>query len=298
MAGLFGLDAYEPSEIAVRVQEVGVKKARLPVLSTLTLGVLAGGFVSLGALYYTLVASDASLSFAASRVLGGVVFSLGYILVVVAGAEVFTGNILLVMAWASRKITHKELWRNWVTVYAGNFIGAFGLALLVVLSRQWTMNGGLVAEQAVYIAAMKTSYPFWEAFFRGILCNIFIALAVWASMAGRTVTDRVLAIIFPISAFVALGFEQSIANMYFIPIGILLQGSVGPLAEGVAANLNWLGFLRNLVPVTLGNIVGGGVMVALVDHFIYHRMGRPPGADPQPGAKTDEARSEPEGKAV
>lgn len=257
---LYGVDAYSPSEVAERVEAVGVRKARLPFVQLFTLGVLAGGFIGLGALYYTLVVSDANLGFAARRVLGGLAFSLGLILVVVAGAELFTGNNLLVMAWAGRRISGAELLRNWVIAYLGNFVGAFGLALLVVLSRQGMMNGSSVAAQATAIATAKASLPFAEAFFKGVLCNVLVCLAVWLAMAGRSVTDKILAMVFPISAFVAAGFEHSVANMYFLSVGFLLEG-----------NLLNPGFVRNLVPVTLGNIAGGGIMVALI-YFIVYRL--------------------------
>jgi len=257
---IYGIDAFSPSEVAERVEAVGVRKARLPFVQLFTLGVLAGGFIGLGALYYTLVVSDPTLGFAARRLLGGLAFSLGLILVVVAGAELFTGNNLLVMAWAGRRISGSELLRNWVIAYTGNFVGAFGLALLVVLSKQGTMNDGGVAQQAVSIATAKAALPFGEAFFKGVLCNVLVCLAVWLAMAGRSVTDKVLAVVFPISAFVAAGFEHSVANMYFLSTGFLLQG-----------NLLNVGFVRNLVPVTLGNIAGGAIMVALV-YFIVYRL--------------------------
>jgi formate transporter len=196
MAELFGFDAYSPKEIAERVENIGVTKARLPLLTVATLGVLAGGFVGLGALYFTLVTSDTSLGFAASRLLGGVTFSLGLILVVVAGAELFTGNNLLVMAWASRRITTKELITNWTIVYLANLAGALGLVFLVVLSHNWQMNSNAVGINAVKIAAAKTALPFWEAFFKGIVCNILVCLAVWLALAGRSVTDKIVAVIF------------------------------------------------------------------------------------------------------
>lgn len=266
MAEIFGFDAYSPKEIAERVETLGVSKARLPVLTVAMLGLLAGGFIGLGALYFTLVTSDTSLGFAAARLLGGLAFSLGLILVVIAGAELFTGNNLLVMAWASRRLTTGELARNWLIVYLANFAGAVGLVVLVWLSHHWLMNGSAVGITAIKIAAAKVALPFWEAFFKGILCNILVCLAVWLALAGRSVTDKVYAIVFPISAFVAAGFEHSIANMYFIPLGILLKERI--LVPGTES-LTWFGLFSNLVPVTLGNIVGGGLMVALVYYFVY-----------------------------
>ena len=200
--------------------------------------------------------------------MGGVAFSLGLILVVVAGAELFTGNNLLVMAWASRRITTAELTRNWVVVYLANFAGALGLALLVYFSSHWQMNESAVGINAVKIAAAKAGLPFGEAFFKGILCNILVCLAIWLAMAGRSVTDKILAVLFPISAFVAAGFEHSVANMYFISLGVLLRDSVS--LPGMA-DLSWTGLAANLLPVTLGNIVGGAAMVALVYHCVYRR---------------------------
>lgn len=271
MTRLFELDAYTPSEIADKVESVGVAKAHLSTLQTLMLGTIAGGFIGLGALYYTLVISDAQLSFAASRVLGGVVFSLGLALVIVAGAELFTGNNLLVMAWADGKVTTRELLRNWVLVYIANAAGAIGLAGLVYLSHHAEMNHGVVGLAYVKIAAAKTALPFAEAFFKGILCNLLVCLAVWLALAGHTVTDKILAIILPISAFVAAGFEHSIANMYFIPLGIFLKNDIAASAGVDTTMLDWAHFIGNLVPVTLGNIFGGSVLVALVYYIIYRR---------------------------
>jgi len=271
VAEIFGSDAFSPQQIADKVEAVGVAKAHLPAVPTLMLGVLAGGFIGLGALYFMLVVSDPQLSFGVAGVLGGVAFSLGLILVVVAGAELFTGNNLLVMAWADRKITTSELLRNWILVYASNAVGAIGLALVVYLSHHADMNQGAVGLQYVKIAAAKTALPFWEAFFKGVLCNLLVCLAVWLALAGRSVTDRVLAIVFPISAFVAAGFEHCVANMYLIPLGIFLKDSVAATTNIDSASLNWSGFAGNLIPVTLGNIIGGSVMVALVYYTIYRR---------------------------
>lgn len=271
MAEILGFDAFSPKEIAEKVQTVGVVKAHLKTLPTLMLGVLAGGFIGLGALYFTLVVSDAQLSFGIARVLGGVVFSLGLILVVVGGAELFTGNNLLVMAWADRKITTAEMLRNWTLVYVANAVGAIGLAVVVYLSHHGAMNQGAVGTAYIKIAAAKTALPFAEAFFKGVLCNLLVCLAVWMALAGHSVVDKVVAIVFPISAFVAAGFEHSVANMYFIPLGILLKADVAAPAGVNLASLDWGGFITNLVPVTLGNIAGGSVMVALVYYLIYRR---------------------------
>ena len=265
MKEIFGFDAFSPSEIADRVESVGVAKARLPFLSLVMLGVLAGVFIGFGAMLFTLVTSDTTLSFAISRILGGISFSLGLILVVVAGAELFTGNNLLVMAWSDGKIGITEVLRNWEIVCFSNFAGALLLALIVVESGHPAMNNGAVQNHYLEIAAMKCAIPFQKAFFSGVLCNMLVCLAVWMAMAGRSVTDKVLAIIFPITAFVAAGFEHSVANMYFIVMGIFLN------IDPVQWDITWGGFLNNLIPVILGNLVGGSVFVATIYFIIYKR---------------------------
>lgn len=270
MSEIFGSDAYSPKEVAARVQEVCVVKARLPLLTMWMLSLLAGGFIGLGALYYTLVVSDAALGFAASRVLGGLCFSLGLLLVVVAGAELFTGNNLLAMAWVDRCLSTRELLRNWGVVCAGNFVGAAGLALLVWLSGHPSLNHGAIAQTTLEIATLKCSLPFQEAFFRGVLCNVLVCMAVWMAMAGRSVVDKTVAIVFPISAFVAAGFEHSIANMYIIPLAMLIKASASAVPAGTEA-ITWAAFAGNLVPVIAGNLVGGSVLVALVYWIIYLR---------------------------
>ncbi|HKX62640.1 MAG TPA: formate/nitrite transporter family protein [Verrucomicrobiae bacterium] len=270
MAEVFGFDCYAPKEIAERVENVGVTKANLPLLSQVALGVLAGGFIGLGAMFFTLVVSDASLGFALARVLGGVAFSLGLILVVVAGAELFTGNNLLVMATVAGRIPASRFLQNMVVIYFANLIGALGLAGLVALSGYGQTSGSAVGKAALSMAVAKCALPFGEAFFKGVLCNILVCLAVWLAMAGRTVTDKVLAIVFPIAAFVACGFEHSVANMYFIPLGIFLREQ-GVASAAYLEALNWFGLARNLLPVTLGNLVGGAGMVGLVYWVIYRR---------------------------
>ena len=264
MSALFGSDAFSPAQIAERVSEVGVAKARLPLVPLLMLGMLAGAFIGLGSLFAVIVYSDASLGFAAKRVLGGAVFSLGLFLVVVAGAELFTGNNLLAMAWADRKISTAELARNWLVVCTANFAGALGLAALVLLSGHTGMNGGEVGRSYIAIAAAKTSLPPMQAFISGVLCNVLVCMAVWMSLAGRSVTDKLVAVLLPIAAFVAAGFEHSVANMYLIPLGLALQAQAGQAVDA------W-GLARNLVPVIAGNIVGGSVLVALVYRLIYRR---------------------------
>ena len=270
MAELFGSDAFSPKEIAARVEQVGVAKARLSILPMFMLGILAGGFIGLGSVYYVLVVSDHTLGFTAARVLGGVCFSLGLLLVVVAGAELFTGNNLLVMAWADGKLSTWEVLRNWGVVCAANFVGAVGLAALVFFSGHTEMNGGAVAKTYLDIALAKSSLPFWTAFFRGVMCNVLVCLAVWMALAGRTVTDKFIVIVFPISAFVAAGFEHSIANMFIIPLAMMLKASHATLSPAYDA-ISVSGLINNLVPVIAGNIIGGSVLVALVYYVIYRR---------------------------
>ncbi len=266
---VFGTDAYSPRQIAERVESLGVTKARLGVITTFSLAILAGGFIGLGAMFFTIVVSDSSLAFAAQRVLGGLVFSLGLILVILAGAELFTGNNLLVMALVAGRITVRELLANWTIVFLGNLVGAIGLTALVALSGSWRM--GHIGEAAIRLAAAKTTIPPLEAFVRGVLCNVLVCLAVWLTMGARSTVDKIAAVLFPVTAFVAAGFEHSVANLYFIPLGIFLQ-QMTP-TSGVP-DITWTGFLHNIVPVSLGNIVGGSVMVGIVYSVIYRRGSR------------------------
>lgn len=280
MSELYGSDAYAPREVALRVETVGVAKAHMALLPLLMLmlmlGMLAGAFIGLGAMFYTLVKSDPTLGFATSAVLGGLVFSLGLLLVVVAGAELFTGNNLLAMAWADRKITTTEILRNWVLVCLANLVGAVGLAVLVFASGHTSLNGGAIGQQVVKIALAKQSLPWEQAFFRGVLCNVLVCMAVWMAMAGRSVTDKMVAIALPVTAFVAAGFEHSIANMYFMPLAMLVQ-QFGPALPAGTPLVSLTGMAGNLLPVIAGNLVGGSVLVGLAYYVIYRR-GAPPEA--------------------
>ena len=257
-------DAFPPREIARKVENLGVAKAHTDSLTVLVLAVLAGAFISLGALFFTVVITDARFGFGITRLLGGLSFSLGLVLVVVAGAELFTGNNLLAMAWASRLISTRDLMRNWLLAYAGNAVGSLGTVLFVVWGDIAGLGGGSVGETAVQIASTKAALSVGEAFTRGVLCNALVCLAVWLAMGGRSVADKILAILFPITAFVACGFEHSIANWFFLPFGLALdqQGVVG-----IA------GVCRNLVAVTAGNIIGGSLLVAGVYWVAYLRGG-------------------------
>ncbi len=270
MSELYGSDAYAPLEVARRVETVGVAKARMATLPLLMLGVLAGAFIGLGSMLFVIVRSDASLGFALAQVGGGLVFSLGLVLVVVAGAELFTGNNLLAMAWADGRITTGEVLRNWTLVCAANFVGAAGLALLVFASGHTAMNDGAIGRTVVRIALAKQELPPWEAFLRGVLCNVLVCMAVWMAMAGRSVVDKTVAVVFPITAFVAAGFEHSIANMYLMPLAMLVQPAGAPVL------VTWSGMAGNLVLVIAGNLLGGSVLVGLTYHAIYGRRRAPP----------------------
>ncbi|MCB9743221.1 MAG: formate transporter FocA [Alphaproteobacteria bacterium] len=274
-------DAFMPPEMARRAQAVGVAKATLPTASTLALGVLAGAFIGLGAMFatVTLTGTGALLPFGLTKLIGGLVFCLGLILVVVAGAELFTGNNLIVMAAVSGQITPAQLLRNWGLVYLGNFVGAVATAGMVLLTGQHRFDGGQVGLTALRIAEAKCSLGFTQAVALGVLCNALVCLAVWLTFSARTTTDRVLAVIFPITAFVAAGFEHSVANMYFVPMGLLLKAFGGAdFFAGIGAQpadfpaltaSNFL--LGNLLPVTLGNVIGGALLVGVVYWLIYLR---------------------------
>jgi formate transporter len=275
-----GFDALLPAEMAQKAELVGEQKTRMDWLSLLALAVLAGAFIALGAMFATtvLAGADDVLPFGVARLLAGAAFCLGLVLVIVGGAELFTGNTLIVMAWAARKVRLSEMLRVWCIVYVGNLIGAMGTAALVFLSGQYLAGDGAVADVVLGIANDKVMLPFGRALFLGILCNVLVCLAVWLSFSARTVGDKVLAVFFPVAAFVAAGFEHSVANMYFVPIGLLVK-SWAPTAflaqlnsdMGAYSALTWLAFLQSLVPVTIGNIIGGGGLVGAVYWFIYLR---------------------------
>jgi formate transporter len=261
-------DAYAPAQIADRVCKIGLAKVTTPVSTMIVLALLAGAFISLGALFYAVTVTTgkeaAPVPFGLLRLAGGVTFSLGLVLVVVGGAELFTGNNLIAMAWAVGCVRTSQVIKNWVWVYLGNLLGAFGTVALVLLAGVPALGDGAVGDTLVHIARSKVALDPVSAVARGILCNVLVCLAVWLCMAARSVTDKVLAIVFPISAFVACGFEHSVANMFFLPLGIALTASGGDA-------LSWSGALANLGLVTLGNLIGGTGLVALVYWFVYLR---------------------------
>jgi formate transporter FocA len=274
------IDALLPAEMALRAEYLGERKAQMPFLQMFTLAILAGAFIALGAVFATTASATVGtgLPYGVTRVLAGLVFSLGLILVVVGGAELFTGNTLIVMAWASKKVTTAQLMRNWGIVYLGNFVGALGTAIMVFFSRQYTFGENSVGITALKIASSKVNLDFFQAIALGILCNALVCLAVWLTYSARSTLDKIAAIIFPIAAFVAAGFEHSVANMYFIPIGLLIKDFDPQFIQAIASagvnleSLNWGTFLfNNLLPVTIGNIIGGAVLVAAAYWSVFLR---------------------------
>jgi formate transporter FocA len=273
-------DAFLPPQMAVRAEQAGVAKASLDATRTFVLAVLAGAFIAMGAIFATTVSAGAAeLPFGVARLLAGLVFCVGLILVVVGGAELFTGNTLIVMAWAGGRLSTVRVLRNWALVFLGNFAGALATAVVTYAAGQHTFGGGAIGMTALGIAHAKVQFGFVQAVALGMLCNALVCLAVWLTLSARTTTDRILGVLFPIACFVAAGFEHSVANMYFIPIALLIRDLAPPdfwIAIGRTADhyvgLTWGSFLaRNLLPVTIGNIIGGGLMVAAVYWFVYLR---------------------------
>lgn len=287
------LDALLPPAMADKAEDLGVKKANLPADNMFALAVLAGGFISMGAIFATTVAAGSmpikdpsgALVFATGfpygviRLLMGLVFSIGLILVVVGGAELFTGNTLIIMAFANKKVTFSQLMRNWGIVYAGNFVGSIGTAVIMFLGKQYLFGNGAIGITALNIAESKSSLEFTQAVALGIMCNILVCMGVWMSYSARSSTDKILSVVMPVACFIAAGFEHSVANMYYIPFGLLVKDygdaqlfeMIGKSAADFP-NLTWGNFfIANLLPVTIGNIIGGAIMVGLVYWFVYNR---------------------------
>jgi formate transporter len=287
MSDQFSFDALLPPAMAAKAEDLGVKKAVLPTVNMFILGVLAGAFIGIGAIFATTVAAGgAALPYGVTRLLTGLVFTVGLILVVVGGAELFTGNTLITIAFASRKVTLMQLLRNWTIVYIGNFVGAILTAYIVFLGKQYSFGNGAVGLAALNIGEAKTALTFLQAVALGIMCNALVCMAVWMCYSARSTTDKILAIIPPIATFVAAGFEHSVANMYFIPLALFVKGSgdatffeaIGRTAESFT-HLTWGNFfIVNLLPVTIGNIIGGAIMVGLIYWFVYLRKVAKPAA--------------------
>ena len=274
------IDALLPPEMALACEAAGAAKAGRDALALIVLGVLAGAFIALGAMFMTVVLTGTGeLPWGVARLLAGLVFSLGLILVIVGGAELFTGDSLMIVACASRRITLGALLRAWSLVYVGNIAGAVGTAALVFLAGQHGFNGGAVGKTALTVASAKAALPTVQLFFLAALCNVLVCLAVWMSFGARSTTDKIMVIVPPVAAFVAAGLEHSIANLYLLPYGLALKAWAGPefwTAIGLSAaaypELTITGALHNIVVATIGNLVGGSLMVGAVYWFVYLRQ--------------------------
>lgn len=293
MSAEFNVDALVPADMAVKAEAVGIKKASMPFWNMFVLAILAGAFIAMGAIFATTVGAgsiaikDATgaaafatgLPYGVTRLLMGLVFTLGLILVVVGGAELFTGNNLILMAFMNGKVTFSQLMRNWGIVYLGNFVGSVMTAIVMFFSKQYAFGGGSIGLTALNIGEAKSGLGFIQAIALGIMCNALVCMAVWLCFSARSTTDKIMAIIPPIAGFVAAGFEHSVANMYFIPVALFIKSwgdpkffeAIGKTAENFP-NLTWGNFfVSNLLPVTIGNIIGGAVMVGAVYWFVYLR---------------------------
>ena len=266
-----------PDEMAKKAEDAGILKVNRSFSKTFVLAILAGAFISFGAIFATTVTADVMLSSGFTKLIGGLAFSLGLILVIVGGAELFTGNNLIVMAWANKRIKTSQVLKNWSFVFFGNFVGAISIAVLMFYSLQYASGTGTIGAKALSIAEAKCSLGFVQAVVLGILCNTLVCLAVWLCYSAKSTGGKILAILFPITAFVASGFEHSIANMYFIPKALLIKSysteefwaSINSSPE-MYKNLTWDNFfVNNLFPVTIGNIIGGAVLVGFVYWFVY-----------------------------
>jgi formate transporter len=268
-------DAYVPADMAKRAEASAIRKANRSFASAFFLAVQAGSFIAFGAALFTHTIHDSALGVGLTKLVGGMTFSLGLILVIIAGADLFTGDTLMVMGCFTGKIKVRQMLRGWTFVFLGNLAGALAIVAMVHLSGHWLGNSGAVGAKALAIANAKVNLTFTQAFASGMLCNILVCLAIWLCYSSRSVTDKIMSILFPITAFVAMGFEHSIANMYFIPAGLLLKGNpeiVGMLNGADLSNLNLSGFLlNNLLPVTIGNMVGGAIFVGTIYWILYLR---------------------------
>jgi formate transporter len=277
--GTISVDALLPADMAHACEAAGTAKAARDALTLMVLGLLAGAFIAFGAIFMTVVQTGTGdLPWGVARLLGGLGFSLGLILVIVGGAELFTGDTLMVMAYASRRITLVAMLRAWLWVYIGNIAGALGTAALVYLAGHYGFAGGAVGKTALTVASSKAALPTIQLFFLAVLCNVLVCLAVWMSFSARSTTDKVVVIVPPIAAFVAAGFEHSIANIYFLPYGLAVKSWAGPQFwaaigqdAGAYPALTLANAVHNIVMATIGNLVGGSLMVGAVYWFIYLR---------------------------
>ncbi|MCX6648630.1 MAG: formate/nitrite transporter family protein [Candidatus Bathyarchaeota archaeon] len=263
----------KPGEIAEQVCSSFGSKIKTPIGKVFLLAVLAGAYVGFGGYLFVVVSSDAAayVGSGLAAFIGGAVFSLGLILIVLGGGELFTGNGLITVACLSGKARFTEVLKNWGVVYIGNLVGSLLLVGLVFAGGSYLANGGAIAVRAIQVANVKVNLSFMDALIRGILCNWLVCLAIWIASSAEDTTGKILAIIPPISAFVAMSLEHSVANMFLIPLGILAGGDASLVQKaGVdATNLSISGFVGNLIPVTLGNLIGGALFVAAAYWYIY-----------------------------
>lgn len=263
-------DALTPAEIVAKAEQVGVAKAQMPFRQTFMLSMLAGLFIGMGAMYMLFMKSDASLSFVPSQLLGAFAFALGLFLVITVGAELFTGNCLLICGKMANKLAWSAMLKNWLIVFVGNLVGSLFLVAILFFANYWQLNGEAVGNAMITVATGKIAQPWHVILLKGIMCNLLVCLAVWISYASRTIVDKFFAILLPITAFVAGGFEHCVANMFFLPMGLLMKSS-GFAYTGTAdiAQLDIVGIFYNISAATIGNIIGGAVLVGLVYWLIY-----------------------------
>lgn len=277
---LAGIEGRLPPEIAAKAEADGVAKAGQDSVTLLTLGVLGGAFIAFGAIFsnVALTGAEAAMPFGMARVVAGLVFALGLSLVLLGGAQIFTGDVLMVMAWASGRLALRRVLRAWALVWIGNLAGAVGTAALVFLAQHHLFGGGQVGVTALRTAQAKAALPFGQAFLLGMLCNTLVCMAVWLSLSSRLPAHRLILVMLPIAAFVAAGFEHAVANMYFIPFGLMIKaGAADAFWQAVRidpvafASLDAAGAIRNIAAVTLGNVAGGAMLVAGVYWLLYRR---------------------------
>ena len=277
MSDLHDIVIPDPNCLSAASQEakaetVGLGKATNSLSRVLVLALMAGRQSGMGALFMTVVKSDSALSFGATQLLCGLSFGLGLICVIVAGSELFTGNSLMVIGAMSKKFSWGSLAKNWVIVWLGNLVGSLVLVAIIYACGTWNMNGGAVGDTMVAVATSKINLSWGTIFFRGIMCNILVCLAVWMGFAGKSVIDKIFTSVFPVTAFVACGFEHCVANMFFLPMGLIAYNNgFGASVAAAADVLNFSGIVYNISAATLGNIVGGAVFVGLVYWFAYRK---------------------------
>jgi formate/nitrite transporter len=262
-----------PKEVCNYVESVGIQKANNQFIQTLILGILAGAFIAIGG-FSAAMASHSIENVGVAKLVAGIVFPVGLMFVIICGAELFTGNCLLTVAYAQKKITLKKMLKNWITVYFANFIGAFIIVVLIYYSGSLSTNGGKLGGYVIKVASYKCGLTFTQTFTSGILCNFVVSLAVWGSYAAKDVMGKVFISFFPIMAFVIAGFEHCVANMYYLLLGLFAKANptyveLSHQTPEKVSNINFTHIAQNLIPATLGNIVGGGIFVGLAYWLIY-----------------------------